>query len=362
METLSNAASTVASFLYKAVTLPVRIGCFFIGKMVKAVSNVYNYLTGNSGQTTQKQSPSTPIDNRQVTAAMPGQAIPASMPATIAQTSFSAPPRTAPASINYQLLGSGRSGFSPIYDRVSQPGDLPLGSVNAGDPFKYVGGKGINKGHADALGIQKGSQDDLEFINFHDQFMKGVRREQLVHAIPATRLGIFPSKLQAATVLYDCLATHPKGHPKYQISDGTVFVEEFTDSACPHGNLNNRIMLYIIPPNRVDYPDDQSFCHAVEKMAINTVRAFEEHNLWRIRNGLAPVPVLRLCAFSSSIFAQRPGQPASSVDVRQVLAHIQNGLHHQLAQTSTIKTVQYSNVMQPIVPQVVSPGNLQGGG
>ena len=57
---------------------------------------------------------------------------------------------------------------------------------------KYVGGKGINKGHADALGIQKCSQDDLKFINFHDQFMKGVRREQLVHSIPVTRLGIFP--------------------------------------------------------------------------------------------------------------------------------------------------------------------------
>ena len=73
-------------------------------------------------------------------------------------------------------------------------------------------------------------------------------------------------------MLYDCLATHPKDHPKYQISDGTVFVEEFIGSACPHANLNNRIMLYIIPPNRMNYPDNQSFCHAVEKMAINTVR------------------------------------------------------------------------------------------
>ena len=228
----------------------------------------------------------------------------------------------------------------------------PLASVNTAAPLKYVGGKGISRGHAVALRIQKGSQDDLEFIQFHDPFMKGVSLGQLAHATAATFPGIFPSKLQAATVLYDCLATPPYGYPKYQISDGTVFIDEFIDSASPYGNLNNWIMIYIIPPNRVNYPDEQSFCHAVERMAINTVQAFEEHNQWRIRNGLAPVPVLRLCAFSSSIFAHRPGQPARSVDVGQVLAHIQNSINHQLAKTSAIKTVQYSNVMALVVPQI----------
>ena len=341
METLSNAASTVANFIYKAVTLPVRIGCFFIGKMVKAASSVYNYLTGNSGQTTQKQSPSTPIDDRQVTAT--------SISSKTQKTTQSLSQIAAPRSINYQLLGTDESGFSPIYDRKSQPGDLPLGSVNPGDPFKRVGGDGINKEHADALGIQ--NDEHIEFVHFHDQFMKGVHRDQLVHATPTNKPGIFPSKLQTATVLYDCLTTHPNGYPNYQINDGTVFVEEFTDSACPYKNLNNRIMIYIIPPNRMDYPDDQSFLNAVEKTATNTVRAFDEHNKWRIKNGGAAVPVLRLCAFISSSFAHRPGQ-TTSVDTTQVLAHIQNGINYQLAaKTSTIKVVQYGNVMKPIVPQ-----------
>lgn len=337
METLSNAASTVANFIYKAVTLPVRIGCFFIGKVVKAVSRVYNYLTGNSGQATQKQSPSTPIDDRQVIAT--------STSTKTQKITQSLPQVAAPRSINYQLLGTDQSGFSPIYDRKSQPGDLPLGSVNSGT--KCVGRDGINKEYADALGIE--NNEHFEFAHFHDQLIQEVHKDQLVH-ITSTPGSIFPSKIQAATVLRDCLATHPNGYPNFRINDGTVFVEEFTDSACPYKNLNNRIMIYIISPNRLYYPDDQTFLNAVEKTAANTVRAFDEHNKWRISIGMPAIPVLRLCAFSSDSFADRPGQ-ATSVDINQILAHIQSGTNYQLTKTSTIKVVQYSKAMEPIVPQ-----------
>ena len=100
-------------------------------------------------------------------------------------------------------------------------------------------------------------------------------------------------------------------------------------------------MTYVIPPERGDYGTDSEFLNAVERTAMNMVKAVDCCNseLQKSKQPELMTPTIRVCGFSS-------GQFSGNVQPRKVAAAIERGIMKQMTAKDyhhTIKKIEYEN-------------------
>lgn len=226
--------------------------------------------------------------------------------------------------IPYTLLGpSPGTTYTPLYRANGETG-AALASVNAGNPALFVGGGGINAAFAGLIQAAcpafSANPAALQsyFNAIHPAAVAAAQKGQ-----PVTVLSDPARPVRLISVVLP--ATPPVA--KAQANTEAALLDIFTPGLCPHANPRNAAMLYLVPPdgnNRAAYPTAATFLAAVGRTAQNGVAVLADYNAKQIAAhpalALAPIPVLRMCLISGSIF--RP----SGVPVALIATAIFDGL------------------------------------
>ncbi|PJE79492.1 hypothetical protein CI610_01528 [invertebrate metagenome] len=244
--------------------------------------------------------------------------------------------------------------FSEIFARQNAVSG-PMASVNAGDQGLYVGGSSINYGFEQELARVQGSAVRREYGHFHGNQIRQTSVKSMSHSQqPGLKF------LQAVTTYHDELC------PGKTNGTGSVFIDVFKDECCPHGDKNNRCMVYVVPPKGSDFKNKTDYLDAVEQTAENMVKAINEHNeqMRAAHRSDLELPILRLCGFSAGQFI-KPGVRPQEVHAR-ISAGVDSGLSRY--PNSGITEIQYpanmvrtqqgqTAVQQPLAPSSVQPMN-----
>src|SRR5206468_483332 len=78
-------------------------------------------------------------------------------------------------------------------------------------------------------------------------------------------------------------AAQRKGAPS---TEGICFVDVFDPKLCPAGDAKNAAMLYMIPPNGIDYSQKADFLAAVQFTAGNMIETISAYNAIAAKQGL----------------------------------------------------------------------------
>ena len=229
--------------------------------------------------------------------------------------------------VPYRLIPASPGGkFAPIYRHLNDPGDN-LVSVNAGDNGLYVGGGTIN------LAFSTQVADPAAYTAIHTT------------ALTQARAGTFVSNTYAATdpVRLVSVILPPTDQPSASGGPAeTLFLDIFTAGMTPHNEPSNYAMLYLVPPYGPGYASDQDFLDAVTRSAVNIINALAHYNstLVPANAGLAAIPVLRNCLYSSS------GYKRPTVSRDAVALAVYTGFDTQLlatGATSGIAMIEFEN-------------------
>lgn len=211
-----------------------------------------------------------------------------------------------------------------------------IGSVNAGTSNYMqvfaVGLGGINASFANAL--SKAGQAAYEYQQIH----------QNLYDAAGKGLTAFESKFSAKDPVQFSLMLKPDPSfnlPKY---DGIVFIDVFNAKQSPHGNNLNYSMIYLVPPDHTNYPDEASFLKAVEASCITLVKALDTYNTKHAISGntlgLETIENIRMCLFSGSIYR---GPYAQDDVALNNLSGLEKGLSRLGPKQTSITKVDFEN-------------------
>ena len=309
------------------------------GRFVAILQRCVNYLTGKNQNNSENSPTQTPVQGRKVTHQANG-------------TELTGQASTSINEIKHNLLTPAPgSSFSPIFYNSSDSDHSKgiIASLNSGNPTLSMNQhNGINSQFSKQLNLT--DQNRTDYQQYRKSGIRTLKRGQ-IETIPANNL---PKSLQSSTVYYDCLVKNKnkKIDNPHTINDGTVFVEEFKSGHYPHNDKRNGAMIYIIPPNRQHYGNDDDFLDAVQKTTKNIIATLDKCNTSRQARGLSLITGLRLCAFSGGEYAQRTDNPnQGSVSDVEILKAIRTVLEDLEPHRATGLThVQYSCHMKQAMP------------
>lgn len=191
--------------------------------------------------------------------------------------------------------------YSPIWRRSAEGGSV-LASVNAGNAAMFVGGGGINLSFEASLGSAVSAQ------------LGTIQTQALAAAQAGT--SVSASYTASDPVVLVSVQLPPGAAPAATFPNETVLVDVLSDSAQPHSNPRNAVMLYAVPPDgRVTslYPDKPGWLASVSRTAGNVVAALAHYNATLVAAypalKLPTVPTIRMCAIAASIFRQPGATP-----------------------------------------------------
>ena len=209
-----------------------------------------------------------------------------------------------------RLVGTtGNKEFTDLYNAEAS-GQGNLASVNAGDTGFYLGGGTINGEFGKLLtGSDKPSGN--AYADYHRKTL-ALQEDSRGFKVPDLTSG---PAMPGVPYSIGLEGNGAKG-------EGSAFVHLFSDDNCPHGNLENRAMVYIVPPrgNDKEYTTDAAFLKAVQETAKNSLMVTHEYNLRAQGTDRPQLDVLRMCRFSSGHYARK------GLDGARVAMAIQQGL------------------------------------
>ena len=83
-------------------------------------------------------------------------------------------------------------------------------------------------------------------------------------------------------------------------TEGICFVDVFDPKLCPAGDAKNAAMLYMIPPNGINYTHPADFLAAVQTTASNMIETIAAYNAIAAQQGLPVIESLRNTLYSSN--------------------------------------------------------------
>jgi hypothetical protein len=246
--------------------------------------------------------------------------------------------------VAYSLLGPAPgTPYTPLYRAAGQKGPN-LASVNAGNAAMFIGGGGINATFSQI--IETACPAVAGYPGGLWNYSTTVQPAAIATAQggqPVTVLGDPTMPIRLIDVVLP--ATPPQ--PNAEATTEAALLDVFTAAACPHGNPANHAMLYLVPPdggNTAAYPDAAAFLASVSRTARNAVAVMADYNAHQVKAHAAlklqPIPVMRMCLISGSIF--KP----PSVPVADVANAVFQGISRGLAAAGTssgITLVEFEN-------------------
>lgn len=178
-------------------------------------------------------------------------------------------------------------------------------SVNAGTSDNgavfAVGLGGINGAFATAL--TQAGQDTSLYQKFHQSLYDMVRGGKLTASV---------STFKATDPLQFLMVQKPAPQHHLPKFDGVVFIDVFNTHQLPHDNPHNASMIYVVPPNRINYPTDAAFYQAINVSSMTIIEAVNGYNSKHAVFGnslnLEPINNIRMCLFSGSIYRGNASQ------------------------------------------------------
>lgn len=236
------------------------------------------------------------------------------------------------------IAAGGRRCFSPFAYGEHEG----IATVNAGNPGLWVGGDGINNTFSQAL----------QYSHKYETLHKSLLEEP----IPA---GEFISDKGIAGVVPETfvkigdIKTQGSKPATGEAPDGTIIIDILSPDAFEpsRGEKSppNKAVVYVVPPNRVNYASDQDFLDAVTQTAVNMVKTIQAYNE---AHPAEEITTLRTCAFSSDLFAGTQGQSAAVQQemadkvVQSIVTGIQQGIEaidSNPSQHLTISKIEYED-------------------
>jgi hypothetical protein len=226
--------------------------------------------------------------------------------------------------IPYTLLGPAPGTTdSPIFRAHGDPG-ANLASVNAGNPQLFIGGEGMNKAFKLAfLACCPAFNNDPQALL---TWSITVQQAAVIAARQGNAVSLLSDKTMPVHLINVVLPAQPIP-PHAQPTTEAALLDLFTPGMQPKGVAANYAMLYLVPPNGNDtnaYPTATDFLTAVTRTAQNGVAVLADYNVHQVKAypalSLEPIPVLRMCLISGSIF--RP----KSVPVADVAKAVYQGI------------------------------------
>ena len=227
------------------------------------------------------------------------------------------------------------TGFAHLFLRNGETENgLYQGSVNAGTSnygsVFAVGLGGINGAFDNKLTNHAG-QDTSLYQGLH----------QTLYNNAGTALSAYQDQFAPTDPISFSLLLKPPVSYNMDDYDGIVFIDVFNANQLPFGNDLNYAMIYVVPPNAINYHSPQEFLHKVEQTNITLVNAV---NLFNSKHatpgntlGLQPIKDIRMCLFSGGYY-----RGASTVD--QVALHNLRGLETAFSSATTeVQTVYFEN-------------------
>lgn len=193
------------------------------------------------------------------------------------------------------LFGSGAS-----YGNENNSSSVNAGTSDKGAVFA-VGLGGINGAFATAL--TQAGQDTSLYQKFHQSLYDRVRGGKLTASLSTFKV---TDPIQFLMVQKPA----PQHHlPKF---DGVVFIDVFNAYQLPNDNLRNASMIYVVPPNRINYPTDAAFYQAINVASMTIIEAVNGYNSKHAVSGnsmnLKPINNIRMCLFSGGIYRENASQ------------------------------------------------------
>jgi hypothetical protein len=212
-----------------------------------------------------------------------------------------------------------------------------LGSVNAGTSnsgFLFsVGLGGINGAFESSL--SKVAQETTSYQKIH---------KNLYDKLVGSDLSAYNSTFNVIDPLQFSLIQKPNPNFKLFECDGITFIDIFNSKQFPNGNQFNYCMIYLVPPDRNNYSNDNNFLKAVEACNITMIEALSLYNSKHATPdnslGLKVINNIRMCLFSGGIYSGNT--PQNDIAYHNLLG-LEKGLSSLNGKMSSIELVNFEN-------------------
>lgn len=199
--------------------------------------------------------------------------------------------------------------YPELYYKAQQ-GTLTLASVNAGNSDTLcVGLGGVNYGFYLALTAagQKGANLNPQPASGNNKPCSAANAAKAADDYQGRHLKLLAKAGPGGTAFETYTTTDPcrfayvnaaqrKGAPG---TEGICFIDVFDSKLCPVGDAKNAAMLYMIPPNGIDYTKKADFLAAVQATATQMIETIAGYNALAVKQSLPVIEALRNTLYSS---------------------------------------------------------------